>query len=253
MNRTALLLSAAALLAATSACRLAEPEVPEVPEKVAPVADSPPLPQGRYEVQSLSYDDASGQYALFLLGTPVGSKPMYQTQGLRLARMSDEEVATNAGAYLLVDAEGPIAMLRPDTQIAFTHNVVEERGGEPVVVRQQSSSWSPFMAGMTGAMIGNMLFAPRFYYPPPFAGGALGGFGGAGATRELAGKDFAGKTGAVPQSTRLSSSGYSKTPSSSLKPSGSGAGSSKLRPGTRPAKRPFGKPFGGGRGFGRRR
>jgi hypothetical protein len=250
MNRFALLLGATALLATTSACRVDEEEAPV---KAAPVVESPPLPVGTFDVQSLSYDDASGLYSLFLVGTPAETKPLYQTQNLRMARMTDEEVAAGKQPYLVVDSEGPVAMLRPDTEIAFTHNVVEDRAGEPVVVRQESSTWSPFMAGMTGAMIGNMLFAPRFYYPPPYAGGRLAGFGGVGASRELAGRDFAGKNGALPQSTRLSKSGYSKSPSSAIKPSGSGAGSSKLRPTTRPSTRPVGKPFGGGRGFGGRR
>lgn len=249
MNRLALLLGTAALLASTSACLVGE----EAPTKAAPAVDSPPLPLGSYEVQSMSYDDASGLYSLFLLGTPPGAKPMYQTQNLRLARMTDEDVAAGKQPFMVVDGEGPIAMLRPETEIAYTHNVVEDRGGEPVVVRQESSMWSPFMAGMTGAMIGNMLFAPRYYYPPPYAGGRLAGVGGAGATRAIASGDFASKNGAMPQSARLSQSGYSKSPSSALKSSGSGAGSSKLRPTTRPTTRPFGKPLGGGRGFGRRR
>lgn len=255
MNRLALLLGTAALLASTTGCFSGTSSSEEAPiTKAAAAVESPLPPEGTYDVQSMSYDDASGLYSMFLVGAPADTKPLYQTQNLRMARMTDEEVTAGKQPYLVVEAEGPVAMLRPDTEIAYTHNVVEDRGGEPVVVRQESSSWSPFMAGMTGAMIGNMLFAPRFYYPPPYAGGGrLGGFGGAGMSREIAGRDFASKTGALPQSTRLSQSGYSKSASSAMKPSGSGAGSSKLRPNTRPTTKPVGKPFGGGRGFGGRR
>lgn len=247
MNRTALLLGTAALLFGATACLQSAQEEPL--EKVEPVKESPPLPPGQYGVQNISYDDASGLYSMFLLDTPPGTPAQYQTQELRLAQLSEEEVAAGKKAHIVVDAEGPVAKIPADYQIAFTHNVVEEKGGQPVVVQQHSSMWSPFMMGMTGAMVGQMLFSPRYYYPPPYAGGGvMGGFGGAGTTRALASSDYVSKQGAVPQSTRLSKSGYSKAPSAGLKSTGSGAGSSRLKPTTStPKPRPTGRGFGGGR------
>src|SRR5689334_14320768 len=115
MKRLTLLLGAAALLS-TSAC------VPrEEPVTKAAVHESAPLPPGTYPVQSISYDDASGLYSMFLLDTPPGVPPMYQTQNLRMARMSDEEVSAGKQPQVVVDENGPVAMLRPDTQIAYTH------------------------------------------------------------------------------------------------------------------------------------
>jgi hypothetical protein len=246
MNRTTLLLGTAALLFGTTACLQSEPEAP--PEKVPPVVESAPLPQGEYGVQSISFDDASGLYTMFLLDTPPGTPAQYQTQDLRLAQLTDEETTAGKRAHVVVDADGPVAKIPADYQIAYTHNVVEDRGGQPVVVQQHSSMWSPFMMGMTGAMVGQMLFAPRYYYPPPYAGGGvMGGFGGAGATRVQATSDYTSKHGAAPQSTRLSKSGYAKAPAAGLKSTGSGAGSSKLRPTTTPRPRPSGRGFGGGR------
>lgn len=246
MNRTSLLLGTAALLFGATACVQQEPEAP--PEKVAPVVASPPLPAGEYGVQSISFDDASGFYTLFLRDTPPGTPAQYQTQELRLAQLSDEEVTLGKRAHLVVDADGPVAKIPADYQIAYTHNVVEERAGQPVVVQQHSTMWSPFMMGMTGAMVGQMLFTPRYYYPPPYAGGGvMAGFGGAGTSRVQASSEFASKYGAAPQSTRLSKSGYAKAPVSGLKSTGSGAGSSKLRPSTMPRPRPSGRGFGGGR------
>lgn len=257
MKRLTLLVGTVALLAATSACLVGPDEGrverAERAERAPPVVESAPLPAGEYPIQSIAYDDATDLYSLFLLDTPPGVPAMYQTQNLRMARLSDDEIAAGKKPLVVVDAEGPVAKLAPDTQIAYTHNVVEERGGEPVVVRQEQSFWSPFMAGMTGAMIGNMLFAPRYYYPPPYAGGGvLGGYGGTGATRSLASADYSSRYGAAPQPARLSKSGFAKVPSSSLKSTGSGAGSSKLSPSKSAPQRPKGKPF-GGRGFGRRR
>lgn len=160
MNRLTLLLGTAALLTTTACLQGPSAEEEAKPEKAAPVVESPPLPQGEYPVQSMSYDDATGLYTMFLLDTPAGTNAQYQTQNLRLAALSDEEVAAGKRAHVVVDAEGPVAKIPQDFQIAYTHNVVEDRGGEPVVVRQESSMWSPFMMGMTGAMVGQMLFAP---------------------------------------------------------------------------------------------
>ena len=146
---------------------------------------------------------------------------------------------------------GAVVRLPQDFAVQYTHNVVEERGGQQVVIRQESSTWSPFMGAMTGMMVGNMLFGPRYYYPPPYMAGGMSGVGGAGLSRQAAASSYTQQHGKAPQATRLSSSGYAKAPSSSMKATGSGAGSTRLKsPGasTGPAKRSF-----GGGGFGRRR
>lgn len=236
-------------LVGTAGCL--SPPVDEVPEKAPPVAESPPLPTGRYDVQSVSYDDASGAYRLFVVGAPAGTPPAYTTTALRMARLTDEQLAAGEKMHLLVDAEGPVLWLGPEDKIEYTHNVVEDRGGEPVVVRQETSAWSPFMAGMTGAMIGNMLFSPSYYYPPPYSRGVMGGFGGSGRTLTDAQASYAQRHGAPPQASRLSKSGYSKMPSaSSLRSTGSGAGGSRLKSAPT-TSRP--KPSGGFGGFGGRR
>ena len=246
------LLGAVTLLSTSACVEMGAPAV-EQPERAAPVVESAPLPPGTYDLQSISYDDASGAYRVFLVGAPSGVAPLYQSTQLKLARLSDEDIAGGKKSALRVDADGTAAVLTPDFQIAFTHNVVEERQGQTVVVRQESSTWSPFMSAMTGMMIGNMLFAPRYYYPPPYVGGGrLAGFGGSGATQAAAAGEYTQKHGAPPKSAVLSKSGYSKMPSSSLKSTGSGAGANRLNS-TKPAparRSPFG---GGGRGFGRRR
>jgi len=143
-------------------------------------------------------------------------------------------------------------VLPPSFAIQYTHNVVEERGGQQVVVRQESSTWSPFMSAMTGVMVGNMLFGPRYYFPPPYMSGAPLAGGVAGATKAQATQSYTSQHGKAPQSTRLASSGYAKAPSSSFKSTGSGAGASKLKQPSSGAPRPPKRSFGGG-GFGRRR
>jgi hypothetical protein len=230
----------------------------EQPEPVPPLRESPPLPAGTYQIQSIHYDDASGAYDVFLLDPPAGTKPKYVTTHLRFQRLTDDEVASGQKAKLIVDdnaaadeAGGPVAHLPPDFQIEYTHNVVEERMGQPVVVRTEHSMWSPFLTGM---LIGHM-FSPMYYYPPPYRpGGTLTGVGGFGNTRSLAEQSYTRSTGAPPQSSRLAKSGFAKMPSASgLKSSGTGAGSSRLS-GSKPTKPSQPAPrrsFGGG--FGRRR
>ena len=264
------MVAAASIVVASSlACM---PEAP--PEKAVPVQVSPSLPTGSYEVQSISYDDADGAYRVFLVNPPAGHKPIYTALELPMARLSDEDlqagktsarldvdqpgpavaadgVAPAAAAVAVAVVAGPVVRLPQNFAVSFTHNVVEERGGQQVVVRQESSTWSPFMGVMTGMMVGNMLFGPRYYYPPPYMAGGMNGIGGAGLTRQAAVSSYTQQHGKAPQSTRLSSSGYAKAPSSSMKASGSGAGSTRMKSAgssTGPAKRSF-----GGGGFGRRR
>jgi hypothetical protein len=122
---------------------------------------------------------------------------------------------------------------------------------ETVVVGQQTSSWSPFFAGMTGAMIGNMLFAPRYYYPPPYAAGGMMGYGGYGDTRQIASQSYAQRYGSEPQASRLSKTGMAprRVSQDSLRSTGSGAGASRMKQPSRVPARPR-RSVGG---FGRRR
>jgi hypothetical protein len=246
----ALSLSLLGGLGASSACSSASEQL----EQARPVDESPPLPPGSYGVQSIAYDDADGGWRVFLLNAPPSHKALYSTANLRLARVTEADVAAGkTSARLDVDENGTTAWLPADFQVQYTHNVTEERGdGRVVVVRQESTTWSPFVSAMAGAALGNMLFSPMYVYPPPYVGGALSGYGGYGATRTAAQSSFQQAHGKLPQPAKLSQSGYAKKPSSMLKSTGSGAGSSKLSTG-KPSSRPrSGFGFGGG-GFGRRR
>jgi hypothetical protein len=309
-------LALSVLLTGTVAC---VPSTPP-PEPAPKVVETPPLPAGSYEIQSISYDDADGAYRLFLVNPPPGRPPVVVATSLQMARLTDAELAAGkktarldvdqpqpaeaaaavpaaaaavpaaaaadgavaaavptAAAAAAADAAaavpaaavpaaaadaaapvaagavvtGAVARLPPDFVIEYTHNVVETQGGQQVVVRQERSTWSPFMSAMAGVAVGNMLFGPRYYYPPPYMGGAMTGFGGAGATPSAAAQSYTQQHGKAPQATKLSQSGYAKAPSSSLKSTGSGAGSSRLK---QPASKPFKAPKKSfGRGFGRRR
>lgn len=234
-------------------CFSTTPKEQQQLERAQPVRESPPLPNGTYQIQSIAYDDADGAYRVFLIDPPPSTPPLYTTTKLQLARLTDEEIAAgDAKARLVVDGATVAGHLPTAFAIQYTHNEVEERDGQPVVVQQHSSTWSPFMSAMAGAAIGNMLFAPRYYYPPPYVGGGLTGFGGAGATPAAAQASYTQQHGKAPQAARLSTSGYAKAPSTKMKSTGKGIGSTRLK-----APKSTGLPrskgsFGRG-GFGRRR
>lgn len=222
-----------------------------------PIERSPPLPRGAYDVQSVSYDDATGVYQMFLLGTPPGTPAAYRSNDLRMARIEDSALASGKKSYLEVNDSAPTLYLTPDFSIAYVHNVTEEqvnpRTGEPelVVLRQETSTWSPFMSAMAGAAVGNMLFAPRYYYPPPYSPGSMAGYGSVGMTRSLASEQYTQRFGREPQAARVSKTGIAprRTDTGSLRPTGRGAGASTFSRGNswKPSKptRSF--------GFGRRR
>lgn len=210
-----------------------------------PVKSSPALPAGSYEVQSVSYDDATGQYRVFILGAPDGTKPLYESHDIRMARLEDAEIEAGKKSSIVFGDGAPTLRLTPDFQIAYVHNVTEQQVDpstgreETVIVRQETSSWSPFLSAMAGAAVGNMLFAPRYYYPPPYAAGPMVGYGSA-TSHPLP----------PPRVARLSRTGMSPkaVPPSSLRPSGSGAGANKWRSFSKPQSPSRGRSFGFGGG-----
>lgn len=243
---------------ATACFAPSERAEPQTIEPAKKIENSPALPAGNYDVQSASYDDATGLYKLFLLGVPAGQKPHYQTTELQMARLTDEDLAGGKKSHVtFADGNAPVMYLTPEFAISYVHNVTEEhtdpRTGatETVIVNQTTSSWSPFMSAMAGAMVGNMLFSPRYYYPPPYAAGGMMGYGGAGMTRSMAGQEYAQKFGSEPKASKLSKTGMAprRISGDGLRSTGTGAGSSRLKSPSKPTYKP---PRRTG-GFGRRR
>lgn len=243
------LLVAAALGIVLSACA-------EQPEPPGRGPSAPTLPAGTYEVQSAGYEDVTGTYSILVLGAPAGHRALYRGADVRMARITDEALAAGKASHLTVDdGQAPTLYLTPDFQLSYTHSVVEPSAGSlaegqtPVIVRQETSSWSPFASAMAGAAVANMLFAPRYYFPPPYAAGALRGYGSAGESKDLAKQQYSQKFGREPQSGRLSRTGdINRAPrADSLRSSGKGSGSSRLGKGeASPPRKPL-RTFGGGR------
>lgn len=214
------------------------------------------LPDGQYPVQQVTYNDAGGEYSLFLIDTSPGVPSNFQTTNLKMARLTDSEVSAGQSNYLKVEKGQPSLHVAEDFQIQYVHNVTETQNNpqtgqqETVVVRQESNFWAPFAGAATGAIagqaLGSILFRPQYYVPPIYQpGGTLVGYGGYGNTYSQAVNRYQERYQAPPSAVRnrqaLRTTGRLNAPSANqpgIRPnsstsrnraSGSGFGSSNLR------------------------
>lgn len=210
------------------------------------------ISDGKYPVQQATYNDVDGEYTLMLLNTPSGSSPTFRTTDLQMARLTDEEIKNGETTYLNIDGNQAVMHLTEDFRIEYVHNVTETRTnpetGQPqtVVVRQQSSFWSPFAGALAGQALGSLLFTPQYYVPPVYQpGGVMTGYGGYGRTYNQAVSSYESTykssppavknrnslrtTGSLRNTSSNSSSTTQKKNTSSTKATGSGFGSSNLK------------------------
>lgn len=149
-----------------------------------------PIAAGKYPVQQATYNDANGEYTLMLLDTPAGTPPVYRSTNLQMARLTDEEVKANEKTYFKSE-NGQMSLHMPeDFKIEYVHNVTQAQTNpqtgqqETVVVKRESSFWTPFAGSVAGSLagqaIGSMLFRPQYYVPPVYNSGGLRGYGGYG-------------------------------------------------------------------------
>ena len=147
------------------------------------------LSAGKYPVQQATYNDADGEYTLMLLNTSPGTPSVFRTTDLQMARLTDAEISSGEKSYLNVDNGQAALHLAEDFKIEYVHNVTKTQANpqtgqqETVVVRQQSSFWTPFAGALAGQVVGNLLFRPQYYVPPVYQpGGVMVGYGGYGRT-----------------------------------------------------------------------
>lgn len=210
---------------------------------------APRLADGSYPVQQVTYDDGSGEYSAFLLNTPPGTSSTLRTANLPIARLTDEEISQGKQSYVKVEQGQPSLYLSEDFRIEYVHNVTENvtnpQTGQPetVVVRQESSFWTPFAGALAGQALGSLLFTPQYYMPPVYRPGTiLTGYGGYGSTYDQAVSRYQSRYNSAPAEVRnrqtLRTTGRLQSPSSrtrtqqpsSTRSTGSGFGSSTLNP-----------------------
>ncbi|MBD2515336.1 hypothetical protein H6G93_09990 [Nostoc sp. FACHB-973] len=272
----------------TVACGGSEQANPPA-KNVSQTSTTTKLSDGQYQIQQVTYDDATGQYSLFLLNN---TPPTFATENLQMARLTDDEIKQGKKTYLKVENGQPSLYLTEDFKIAYVHNVTENKTNpqtgkqETVVVRQENSFWAPFAGSVAGSLagqaIGSLLFRPQYYVPPVYQpGGVMSGYGGYGNSYDQAVQSYRTRYNEPPAAVRNrtafrstgtirrsypGSSTVRNTPRSTTgnsRPSGSGFGGSNLRPSgnSSTTKRNSGSGFGTGRrssgsrsfGTGRRR
>jgi hypothetical protein len=201
------------------------------------------LADGKYDVQQATYDDGTGAYTVFLLNT---TPPTFRDTAVQMARLTPEEEKAGEKGYLKVEGGKASLHIPEKFQISYVHNVTEEQTNpqtgqkETVVVRQESSFWTPFLGAMAGNMVANALFAPRYYMPPVYSPGGLTGYGGYGNTYNQAIGQYQSRYGSPPLAVQnqraLRTTGLSRNPrtdslsrSTQNRSTGSGYGSSTLR------------------------
>lgn len=243
---------------------------------VSKTATPTKLNDGQYQVQQGTYNDANGEYTLFLLNN---NPPSFATEKLQMARLTDEEIKAGKKTYLKVENGQPALYLTEDFKLEYVHNVTETKTNpqtgqkETVIVRQESNFWTPFAASLAGNIagqaIGSMLFRPQYYVPPVYQpGGVMTGYGGYGSSYDSAVSNYRSRYNEPPAAVRNrttfrttgnirnSSSGRATTNNNPTgRASGSGFGGSNLRPSgnSSSTQRNSGSSFGsGGRSSSRR-
>lgn len=234
-----------------------ETRLPQSRDVNSPAAAPTRIADGQYPVQQAEYNDADGTYSLFLLNTSPGTPPVFRTQNLQMARLTDEEIKAGQKSYLKVENGQPVLYLTEDFKIEYVHNVTEVQTNpqtgqqETVVVRRENSFWSPFAGAVAGSIagqaIGSLLFRPQYYVPPVYQPGVsvLTGFGGYGSSYGQAVDRYRSRYNSPPAAVRnrqiFRTTGRIRTPSTSVRPTtprintgnrptGSGYGTSTLRP-----------------------
>lgn len=174
----------------------------QVQESATPVTTQ--ISDGNYPVQQATYDDATGEYTLMLLNAPPGSS-IYRVTNLQMARLTDEEIKSGQKTYLKVENNQPALYLTEDFRIEYVHNVTEAQVNpqtgqqETVVVRQESSFWTPFAGALAGQALGSLLFTPQYYMPPVYRPGTvLTGYGGYGRSYDQAVSSYRTRYNAPP-------------------------------------------------------
>jgi hypothetical protein len=206
------------------------------------------LPTGRYPVQQGSYNDGDGAYSLFVLNAP---QSVFVTTDLQMARLTDEEISRGERSYLEIASGQAVLHLSEDFKIEYIHAVTETQTNpqtnqpQTVIVRRESSFWTPFAGALAGQVVANMLFTPHYYVPPIYQPGiVLSGYGGYGNTYSQAVQQYETRYQSPPPAVKNTSqfrttgrirsnnpvTGKSSTPAvSNNRPTGSGFGASNLK------------------------
>lgn len=211
------------------------------PTAIVALAPAAPLTSGSYPVQQATYDDTTGDYALMVLNTLPGVPPVYRTEKLQLARLTDDQIKAGQKPYLGFNNGEPVFYLDENFKIDYVHSETAVQTNpqtgqkETVIVRQERTGWSPFTEVLTDAVLLNMLYRPRYYVPPVYAPGrVMTGYGGAGSSYDGAIDNYRNRNNdspaAVKNRQQFRSTGNLSRPAAASPASGNRFGSQRPGP-----------------------
>ncbi|NER23606.1 MAG: hypothetical protein F6J96_23475 [Symploca sp. SIO1C2] len=123
------------------------------------------LANGNYPLKQATYNDANGQYSLFLFNA---TPPVFSTTKLKMMPLTAAETKTGKQSYLQMQNNQAILHLSPDFQIEYIHAVTEQiNGAENVIVRQESTYWEPFDNDNELEIDIDFDYHQPYYYVPP--------------------------------------------------------------------------------------
>ncbi|NES24600.1 MAG: hypothetical protein F6K41_38255 [Symploca sp. SIO3E6] len=123
------------------------------------------LANGNYPLKQATYNDANGQYTLFLFN---GTPPVFSTTNLQMMPLTAVETKTGKQSYLQMQNNQAILHLSPDFQIEYIHAVTEQvNGAENVIVRRESTYWEPFEDDDELEIEIDFNYHQPYYYVPP--------------------------------------------------------------------------------------
>jgi hypothetical protein len=165
------------------------------------------LSPGKYELQSVTFHSGKGAYDFFVVGAASCVKQPVTFEKVRLVRVETPDKKPSAKLEV-PSAEDPILQLTEDFKIEMVSAVVEN--GQ--VVKEETSSWMPFLAGAAGAAVAGMAMnamfnKPQYYQPPPMRPGMadVRGYGAAAPTHQGAMSNYQSKYNApVPSAVQKS-------------------------------------------------
>ena len=212
LRKSLILLMSLSLCWATIACGSSTQNYSSSPNTNVASRSQNQVSQGEYPVQQAEYNDATGEYSLMLLNTPTGVPPVFRTTDLQMARLTEEQVEAGKSSYLSLDNNQAVLKLTEDFKIEYVHNVTENQVNpqtgrqEVVVVRQESSFWTPFAGAIAGQVVANALFTPQYYVPPVYQPGVreMRGYGGYGSTYDTAVSSYQNRYNEPPASVKNS-------------------------------------------------
>jgi len=123
------------------------------------------LANGNYPLKQATYNDANGQYTLFLFNA---TPPIFSTTNLQMMPLTAVETKTGKQSYLQMQNNQAILHLSPDFQIEYIHAVTEQiNGAENFIVRRESTYWEPFEDDDELEIEIDFNYHQPYYYVPP--------------------------------------------------------------------------------------